>query len=324
MGRVVLVTGVSHDLGARFARSLASAPGIDKVVGLDVYPPKIDLTGVKYVRADIRTPVVGKVLAVEEVDTVVHLGVGPAGSGPRAPAKEVNVIGTMQLLAACQRAPGVERFVLRSAGSVYGTSARNVAMFTESMPPRGSVSGYPKDLIEVEGYVRGFGRRRPDVSITTLRMAMVISPSVESVLASYFRLPAIPGVLGFDPRMQFLHEDDALEVLRLATTEDRPGTFNVAGPGPMLLSQIARRLSRPLIRIPGPAFGTVTPTIGRVAGIALPGDLRPYFMHGRGLDTTALREIFGYEQRWTTEQTLDEFAASLEPGPFAFVGASHG
>lgn len=324
MGRVVLVTGVSHDLGARFARLLATVPDVDKVVGLDVYPPRIDLTGVKYVRADIRTPVVGKVLAVEEVDTVVHLGVGPA-RGPRGPAKELNVIGTMQLLAACQRAPGVERFVLQSSGSVYGTSSRNVAMFTESMPPKGGVSaGYPKDLIEVEGYVRGFGRRRPDVSITTLRMAMVISPSVDSVLASYFRLPAIPGVLGFDPRMQFLHEEDALEVLRLATTSDRPGTFNVAGAGPMLLSQIARRLHRPLIRIPAPAFGTVTPTIGRVAGISLPSDLRPYFMHGRGLDVTALREIFGYEPKWTTEQIIDAFAATLEPGPFAFVGGARG
>src|SRR5699024_3860366 len=118
-----------------------------------------------------------------------------------------------------------------------------VAMFTESMPPRGRVSsGYPKDLIEAEGYVRGFGRRRPDVSITTLRMAIVISPTVDTDLASYFRLPAIPAVLGFDPRMQFLHEDDALDVLRIAATDDRPGTYNVAGPGPMMLSQIARRL----------------------------------------------------------------------------------
>ena len=325
MGRVVLVTGVSRDLGARFARSLAAAPDVDKVVGLDVYPPRIDLPGVKYVRADIRTPVVGKVLAVEEVDTVVHLGVGPNRGAPRGSVKELNVIGTMQLLAACQRAPGVERFVLQSSGAVYGTSSRNVAMFTESMPPRGRVSsGYPKDLIEAEGYVRGFGRRRPDVSITTLRMAIVISPTVDTDLASYFRLPAIPAVLGFDPRMQFLHEDDALDVLRIAATDDRPGTYNVAGPGPMMLSQIARRLRRPLIRIPAPAFGTVTPTIGRVAGIHVPSDIRPYFMHGRGLDTTALREEFGYEPVWTTEEIIDAFASTLEPGPFAFVGGGRG
>jgi len=113
-------------------------------------------------------------------------------------------------------------------------------------------------------------------------------------------------------------------VLRIAATDDRPGTYNVAGPGPMMLSQIARRLRRPLIRIPAPAFGTVTPTIGRVAGIHVPSDIRPYFMHGRGLDTTALREEFGYEPVWTTEEIIDAFASTLEPGPFAFVGGGRG
>jgi UDP-glucose 4-epimerase len=135
MGRVVLVTGLSRDLASRFARRLAElgeAAGIDKVVGIDVVPPEGDLGGVKYVRADIRTPVVGKVMAVEEVDTVVHLGFGSSQRGGAGGAKEMNVIGTMQLLAACQRAPQVQKFILCSSTAVYGTSPRDPAMFTES------------------------------------------------------------------------------------------------------------------------------------------------------------------------------------------------
>jgi hypothetical protein len=58
---------------------------------------------------------------------------------------------------------------------------------------------------EVESYVRGFARRRPDVRVAMLRTANVIGPQTQSPIAQYFHLPVLPTVLGFDPRMQFLH-----------------------------------------------------------------------------------------------------------------------
>ena len=109
-GRVVLVTGVCRDLGGRFARRLADDPAVDRVIGVDVVPPRHDLGDVRFVRADIRNPVIAKVIAAEDVDTVVHLSViaTPSGAGGRTSMKEINVIGTMQLLAACQKARGVD------------------------------------------------------------------------------------------------------------------------------------------------------------------------------------------------------------------------
>ena len=203
----------------------------------------------KFVRADIRTPVVGKVMAVEEVDTVVHLGVGPTTRGRSTAAKELNVIGTMQLLAACQRTSGVSKLVLGSSTAVYGTSPRDPAMFTESLNARGGVrSGFPKDIVEVESYVRGFARRRPEVIITTLRAAQLLHPEVNSSIRSYFDNPVLPTALGYDPRLQFLHLEDAMNVLTESVLHDRPGTFNVAGDGVVMLSQAARRPVRGLDR----------------------------------------------------------------------------
>lgn len=324
MGRVVLVTGLSGDLASRFARQLAElgeAAGIDKVVGIDVVPPEGDLGGVKYVRADIRTPVVGKVMAVEEVDTVVHLGFGPAQRGGAGGAKEMNVIGTMQLLAACQRAPQVQKFILGSSTAVYGTSPRDPAMFTESSSAKGGVkAGFPKDVVEVEAYVRGFARRRPDILITTLRSAHVLHHDVESPFSSYFENSVLPAAIGFDPRLQFVHLDDALNIMREAVLNDRPGTFNVAGDGVILLSQASRRLGRPVIPLPSFGFGAAARRVIRAMGSDIPPDLHRLLTYGRVVDTAALRDIFGYHLTRTTEETFDEYRRNTKPGILAGVG----
>ncbi|HEX5771915.1 MAG TPA: NAD-dependent epimerase/dehydratase family protein, partial [Nocardioidaceae bacterium] len=232
MGRVVLVTGVSGDLGGRFARLLAAEPAVERVIGVDVVPPRGDMGDVRFVRADIRNPVIAKVIAGEDVDTVVHMSViaTPGTAGGRTTMKELNVIGTMQLLAACQKAPSLKRLVVRSSTAVYGSSPRDPAMFTEDMAPkRMPRSGFAKDVVEVEGYVRGFARRRPDIEVTMLRAANTVGPTVSSPMTQYFRLPVVPTVLGFDARLQFLHEDDLLGALRHATIDGVHGTFNIAG-----------------------------------------------------------------------------------------------
>ena len=185
---------------------------------------------------------------------------------------------------------------MKSTTTVYGASPRDPAMFTEDMgPKRLPSSGYAKDVYEIEGYVRGFARRRPDVDVTMLRAANVIGPHVVSPLTSYFRLPVIPRVLGFDPRLQFLHEDDLLGVLRHAATTGIPGTFNVAGDGMLTLTQAVRRLGTPSVPMPGFAVGRLGSTM-RQARIA---DFSPeqlaFLTYGRGVDTTRMRTELGFE-----------------------------
>src|SRR5204862_2000301 len=111
---------------------------VSRVIGVDVSPPRRDLGSVRFVRADIRNPVIAKVIAGEDVDTVVHTSVvASAGAvGGRSSMKEHNVIGTMQLLAACQRAPGLERLVVKSSSEASGSSSRNPATFSDEMPEK--------------------------------------------------------------------------------------------------------------------------------------------------------------------------------------------
>jgi UDP-glucose 4-epimerase len=225
MSRTVLVTGVSRPPGMELARRLWAAPGIDRVIGVDLTSPPDDLGDVEFVRADIRSPVIAKVVEATDIETVVHLGTlqPPSGPGRGASGREIALIGTMQLLAACQRAASVRRFVLQSSTAVYGSTAHDPALFTEDMTPASPPpGGRSRDIFEMESYVRGFTRRRPDVSTTVLRLAHLAGPTADTALTRHLRLPVVPTVFGFDPRLQFLHIDDAVEVLATATLAPRP------------------------------------------------------------------------------------------------------
>jgi UDP-glucose 4-epimerase len=308
--RVVLVTGVSRYLGGLLAAKLSEDPSIERVIGVDVEPPKTDVGRTEFVRADIRNPIIAKVIASAQVDTVAHMAViaTPFGAGGRTAMKEINVIGTMQLLAACQKAPSVRKLVVKSSTAVYGSSSRDPALFTENMEPRALPrSGYAKDSVEVEGYVRGLGRRRPDVDVTLLRFANFIGPNIDTPLSRYFSLPIVPTFFGFDPRVQFLHESDGMEVLRRAVVEDSRGTFNVAGGGVLLLSQAIRRAGRTSLQLPSSAVSIVGSIFRRAGLVDFSPEQAQFLQFGRGVDTTRLCEDFGYLPRYTTLEAFDDF-----------------
>ena len=325
--RVVLVTGVSRYLGSRLAAVLQADPTVERVIGVDTVPPRHDqapaLGRTEFVRADIRNPMIAKVIAEAHVDTVVHMNViaTPLGAGGRTAMKEINVIGTMQLLAACQKAPSMRKLVVKSTTAIYGSSPRDPALFTEDVEPRAlPKSGYAKDAVEVEGYVRGFGRRRPDVALSLLRFTNFIGPSIETPLTRYFSLPVVPTVFGFDPRIQLCHEDDGVEALRRMTMEDHPGIFNVGGSGVMLLSQAIRRMGRPAVPIPSPTVTFVARAFRQAGLVDFSPEQMRYLEHGRVADVSRLAARL----HWAPRPTVDAFAsfAGSRSGPSVFSVAT--
>lgn len=316
MASVVLVTGVSRYLGGLLARRLGAEPGVGRVVGVDVIPPPHDLPGVEFVRADIRNPMIARVIESTGVDTVVHMNViaTPTFVGGRTPQKEINVIGTMQLLAACQKSTTVRRLVVKSSAAVYGSTPRDPALFTEDMGAKRSPSGgFGKDSIEVEGYVRGFARRRPDTEILTLRFANIIGPRIRTSITDYFNLPVIPAPLGFDARMQFMHEDDAIDALALAATGDATGVVNLAGDGVITVYQAAAIVGRPVLPVPLQSASLVGGVTKRLRLADFSPDQMSFLAFGRGLDTTRMREVLGFSPRWTSRGAFEDFARTVGP-----------
>lgn len=321
----ILVTGAARRLGAAVLRDLVryGVPGqspVGRVVAVDLREPRPEdrVEGVETVCADLRTPEVASVIARVRPQTVLHLDVlaAPAQAGGRTAMKERNVIGTMQLLAACQKAPSVRRVVVKSSAAVYGCAPRDPALFTEeTQPHRPPRSGYGKDVTEVEGYVRGFSRRRPDVAVTILRFANFLGPDVQTALVDYLSLPVLPTVLGFDPRLQFVHIDDVVQTIRTAAGDSHPGTYNVAGAGVLTLSQIARRLGRPTLPVPGFATSTLGAMLKRAWLADFTADQLDLLTYGRVLDTERLGSRLGVSLKYTTAETVAAHAAAAGSRP---------
>lgn len=315
--RVVVVTGVSRYLGARVASRLAADPRVERVIGLDPNDPPPALLGllaeVELIQADARAAT--QVFTRLDAEALVHLAVsGAPDARGRAAMKEQNVIGTMQLLAAAQTAERLRKIVVRSSTAAYGASFRDPAVFTEETEPRAVPRGsFARDILDIEGYVRGFRRRRPQVAATVLRFAPFISDTADTTLTRYFAQPLVPTVLGRDARLQFVHVDDALEILHRAILEDHPGTYNVAGAGVLMLSQAVRRAGRISVGVPENALSSLG-GLARTAGVGDLGlDQIDLFVHGRVVDTTRLTDEFGFTPR-TTAAAFDDFIAGHANG----------
>ncbi|GAB4589393.1 SDR family oxidoreductase [Nocardia sp. IFM 10818] len=320
--KVVMVTGASRFFGGNVVARLAADPAIETVIAVDAKQPSRELLRrmgrAEFVRADIRNPLIRKVIDGHQVDTVVHpaaLSRPPSGGG-RAAMKDMNVLGAMQLFAVCRKASSVRRVVVRSSSAVYGCSAKDPVKFTEEMsartPPRG---WFARDMIEVEGFVRGLARRRPDISTAILRFPPIVGPQLANRGVQYFRSPVTPTILGRDPRMQLLHEEDAIAVLTHAALGAPGGTFNVAGDGAMALSQAIRRAGRIELPVPYSIFRTAGRTLMGPVMREFTAEQIDYFHFGCGLDTTRMRTELGFQPRWTTVQAFDDFigGAALRP-----------
>jgi UDP-glucose 4-epimerase len=326
-GRRVVITGVASQWGAELARRLERDPSIEYLAGVDSAPPAAELGRTDFIEADIRSAVLSRLLPGTRADTVVHCGIlwYPEPGKPSAILHDVNVIGTLQLLAACQRTETLQRLVVRGSAAIYGCEGAAPSFFTEEMartlPLR---TRFQRDASELEAYIDNFARRHPSLVCCTLRCQPEIGPDLDAPLVRYLSLPIVPTQLGFDPRLQLLHADDATGALEAATRNPVRGAVNVAPSGSISLSRALRLARRASVPIPHPLFGPALGRLGSQLGAGpLYGDGVRFLRFGRGVDNRRLLTEIGYRPRFDAEGAVRDFAAkaagrrigpSLHPG----------
>jgi UDP-glucose 4-epimerase len=309
-GRRVLITGVGSYLGTLLAARLEREPGVEAVVGLDTRRPRRALDRTELIEADIRDPAIAPLIARAEVDTVVHNSiVRQPGPGMSARAMhDINVIGSLQLLAACGHAPTIRAIVIRGSAGIYGAEPHAPQFFGEEMtrlfPLR---SRFQRDVAEIENYFETYSRRHPDVTCTMLRYQPAIGPSLATQITRYLSQPACPTYLGFDPRIQLVHEDDALDSLVAAIRRPVRGAVNVAARGTIGLSRMIGKARRPRLPIAGPLFGPVTGAARRLGLDSYSDDFRRLLRYGRGVDIGRLERELGHRPRYSTTEAVEDW-----------------
>ena len=310
-GRRILITGIASYLGTELARRLEQDPEVEYVAGLDTRKPRASLDGVDFIEADIRNPVIGKLIAPTRVDTIVHNQIvrRPANEGysPRK-AHDVNVIGSLQLLAACEKADTVRAIVIRGSAGIYGAEPAAPQFFTEDMsrlyPLR---SRFQRDVGEIENLFETYRRRHPDVTCTMLRYQPSIGPSQDTQVTRYLGMPLVPTYLGFDPRLQFVHERDALEAFVAAVKNPVRGAVNVAAPGTIGLTKMLRMAGKLTLPLAGPLFPAVTGAGKRLGAVDFSPDFRRLLRYGRAVDIRRLVEEVGYTPRFDAAEAVGDY-----------------
>jgi len=270
---------------------------------VDNEEPSVELERTEYVKVGAQHALLRRVVEAAEIDTVVDTRlVVDSTTTSSAKAHDNNIIGTMNILAACSGADSpVRKVVFKSSAHYYGCEQDDPAFFDEGMgrphPPRTPIE---RDIVEAEASLNEFAEKNPNVAVSILRFANVLGPDVRTSHIGLFSLPAVPMILGFDPRYQFVHEDDVVHALEHAVKTKVPGVFNVAGDGVLALSEVAGLLGKPYAPVL-PFWGTgLAASALRRVGVNIPPEALNQLRFGRGLDNRRYKAtgfVYGYTSR---------------------------
>jgi UDP-glucose 4-epimerase len=305
------VTGAGSWVGGQLIRRLSLRSDVE-VYAVDDVSPKVEFDA-PFQRLDLDRLALARHVLEVEPDVVIHLqSVHRLAEEGRKTESEDRIVGALALFGAIERLGTVASVIVKSDAAIYGASPRNPSLLRENTRPQGRASRFQRDLSEMERFIDYLREQHPAIAFTTLRFASILGPNVGNPLSRYLTLPIVPTLMGFDPRLQFTDERDAVSVIEHALDKPVDGTFNIAGEGQIYLSRmlrLGRRIPQPL---PGRMFDSAIRNLSRL-NLFVPDHITGLLKHGRVIDTTLMRTELGFEPSHTCRQgVLNTYHPSSE------------
>lgn len=308
----ILITGAAGGQGHLVAQ-LAAARG-DEVVGVDRVPMAgfDDGTQVRAYVVDLMRRKFEDVVRHERPDAVVHLAFVRHFRTDLATRHKINVAGTRLLLDYCAEY-GVRQLVVVSSAYAYGALPENPSYMHEDFPLNVSRT-YPevRDIAEVDTLCSAFLWQHPEVRTAILRPVNTLGDSVHSAIGGYLKQSYVPTILGFDPMMQFLHEEDLARAILLSVERKLRGIFNVAGPGAVPLHVAIEQVGGTQVPLPEVAL---RPVVRRLFGFGLypvpPGAI-DFIKFPCTVSDERFRAATGFEPQWSLRDIFERFRTERE------------
>jgi len=318
MGRVA-VTGTASFLGARMLRRLVEARGRDSVVAIDIAAPPTTLGGIRHRMLDLTLPGADQRLLdafqEEQVESVVHAAFFSNPRRDTAYAHELESIGTLHLVAAAAAA-GVAQLVMRSFTAVYGAHGKNPNFLSEEHAHALRANeGFPwvRDKVEAEQHALSYAKRYPKLTVTLLRFAPLLGAGVHSFYARFFSQRVVSVLLGYDPLIQLLHPEDALDATLLALEAAKGGVFNVVPRDTITLLTALHLADRVVVPVPHPLAYALA-DVAWASGVGdAPAGFVDYVRYLFVADGEKARRELGFEARHGSKAALLDYLGYRYP-----------
>jgi UDP-glucose 4-epimerase len=236
----IFVTGSSSHLAAALLPKLCAHPDIGGVTGADIAPPRFRHPRFSAVQADIRSSRIDSLLPGH--NALVHLACVRRQDGlAERELFDINVNGAHKAFHAARRA-GIDRFVLLSSASVYGSGVH--LRETAALAPLPQLI-HARHLVHLE---RLLAIEFPECA--RLRPHLVVGPNAHPGLKRLLGLPLYVRTRGPDPLLQCVHEDDVARAVLLALERHARGPYNLAVEDNFSLREAARRRHRFVLPLP--------------------------------------------------------------------------
>jgi UDP-glucose 4-epimerase len=302
----ILLTGISGRLGRRMAMRLHRN---HTVVGIDERPCPGLPQGLSHHQVDLRRRAAEDAFRQGKFDALVHMGVVHNFRISSEQLYSRNVIGTETLLRFASKY-GVKKVILLSSGDVYGPMPTNSHFIDEDAPLMAS-QRFPeiRTLIAVDRAAQSFFWRQAEIETVILRPCHIVGPHVRNAASNYLRLRLIPTLMGFDPMLQLIHEDDLLRMVEAALKQGVRGVFNLAGTEPVPLSRMLRVLGKPTLPLPHMLLRAFLERAWRYRLVSFPAPELDHIRFNAVLDTRRAREVLGIQPERSLYEILEPFRA---------------
>lgn len=311
----VALTGARTFFGERLIAALEQDPACEHIAALDIRPPDSGRTKTRFSRLDLTDPSsdeqAAKVLKDDGIDVLCHLAFLAHPSHASSWAHELEAIGSLYIMNAAATAR-VPKVVLRSTTAVYGAHPANPAFLTERHTLRGEPrSRWVMDKVAAERELARLRKDCPHIVCTSMRFGMTVGPTIRTWWSRMLTRQSVPRLMGYDPMMQFLHEDDAVDALLKVVREDHPGDFNVVAPGTLYYTDVLKLGGRVGVPMPhgfGYSFGNL---LFNLQLADAPGTFLNYLRYTWVADDRRMREQLGFTPRHTSREAIVAFYKSL-------------